>query len=160
MSTPAATVRLFKVLALAVAIAAPAEGLRRVAYNDPVGIATICYGSTESVRTGHQATLAECHARLTADMLLAIDTVEKCVPGLPEHMLAAWSDAVFNLGPRIVCDTSASTAARLLKAGKWLEACEELPRWNKARVAGVMVALPGLTARREREKQLCLSGVL
>lgn len=159
MSTPAATVRLFRVLALAVAIAAPAEGLRRVAYNDPVGILTVCYGSTVGVKPG-QVTLAECHARLTTDMIAAIETVEKCVPGLPEHMLAAWSDAVFNLGPRIACDKSTSTAARLLAAGRLIEACNELPKWNKARVAGVLVPLPGLTTRRERERQLCLSGTV
>jgi GH24 family phage-related lysozyme (muramidase) len=160
MSTPAATVRMFKALALAVAIAAPAEGLRRAAYHDPVGIVTICYGSTEQVAPGQTASLRDCHARLSADMLTAIEQVEECVPGLPEHMLAAWGDAAFNLGPRIVCDTKTSTAARLLRAGKLIEACEELPRWNKARVAGQLVPLPGLTARRERERQLCLSGVV
>jgi GH24 family phage-related lysozyme (muramidase) len=160
MTTPANTVRLFKVLALAVAIAAPAEGLRRMAYNDPVGIATICYGSTEGVQPGQQASLRDCHARLSVDMLKAIEQVEACVPGLPEHMLAAWADAVFNIGPRIVCDTSTSRAARLLKDGLLIEACEELPKWNKARVAGALVPLPGLTARRERERTLCLSGVV
>lgn len=154
------TVRLFKALALAVAIAAPAEGLRRVAYTDPVGILTVCYGSTGGVAKGQEATLRDCHARLTADMLEALETVEKCVPGLPEHMLAAWADAVFNLGPVIVCDTARSTAARLLKAGRLLDACDELPKWNKARVGGQLVALPGLTARRERERQLCRSGLV
>ena len=158
MSNPSSTVRIFKALALAVAIAAPAEGLRRAAYNDPVGIVTICYGSTESVKPGQLATLNDCHGRLSADMLKAISQVEECVPGLPEHMLAAWADAVFNLGPRIVCDQANSTAARLLKAGKLLDACDELPKWNRARVGGQLIELPGLTARRERERQLCLSG--
>lgn len=158
--SPESTVRIFKALALAVAIAAPAEGLRRMAYTDPVGILTVCYGSTEGVQKGQQATLRDCHGRLSADMLTAIEQVEQCVPGLPEHMLAAWADAVFNLGPRIVCDTETSTAARLLKAGRLLDACDELPRWNRARVGGQLVELPGLTARRERERQLCLSGVV
>lgn len=158
MSNPATTVRMFKALALAVAIAAPAEGLRRVAYTDPVGILTVCYGSTGGVQKGQEATLRDCHTRLTADMLEALETVERCVPGLPEHMLAAWGDAVFNLGPRIVCDPQNSTAARLLKAGRLLDACDELPRWNKARVGGQLIELPGLTARRERERQLCRSG--
>jgi GH24 family phage-related lysozyme (muramidase) len=67
---------------------------------------------------------------------------------------------VFNLGPTIVCNTEASTAARLLKSGKLIDACEELPKWNKARVAGQLVELPGLTTRRERERKLCLSVVL
>lgn len=157
---PNQTIRLFRALAIAVALAAPAEGLRQAAYHDSGGIATICYGSTEKVAPGHTATLEECHARLSADMLKALQTVDKCVPNLPDHMLAAWGDAVFNLGPKIVCDTKNSTAARLLKEGKLMEACNELPKWNKARVAGILVTLRGLTIRREREKQLCLSGVI
>jgi GH24 family phage-related lysozyme (muramidase) len=159
VSTPASTVRLFRVLALAVAIAAPAEGLRRIAYNDPVGILTVCYGSTGDVRPDQVASLAECHARLSVDMINAIQLVDGCVPGLPEPVLAAFADATFNIGPRIACDPETSTAARLLAAGKLREACEELPRWNKAKVAGILTPLPGLTARRERERQLCLSGL-
>jgi GH24 family phage-related lysozyme (muramidase) len=33
-------------LAVAMALAIPAEGLRQYAYNDPVGILTVCYGHT------------------------------------------------------------------------------------------------------------------
>ena len=33
-------------LALAVALAVPAEGLRQYAYYDPPGILTVCYGTT------------------------------------------------------------------------------------------------------------------
>ena len=144
-------------LALAVGIAMPAEGLRQVAYHDPVGILTVCYGATGDVDPSRVYSLDECRARLDADMLEAIGHVERCVPGLPTPMLAAWADAVFNLGPRIVCDKSASTAARLLAAGHRIEACHQLPRWNKSQVAGVMVSLPGLTKRRAKEMRLCLS---
>lgn len=146
-------------LAAALAIAVPAEGLRRVAYHDPVGVLTVCYGATgEGVERGRLYSEAECRARLEADMLEAIRHVERCVPGLPWQQLAAWADAVYNLGPRIVCDTTTSTAARLLREGRRDEACLQLPRWNKARVAGVMVELPGLTKRRAREAELCLRG--
>ena len=47
-------------LALAVALAAPAEGLRQVAYRDPVGIPTICFGSTRNVHMGDTATVEQC----------------------------------------------------------------------------------------------------
>lgn len=144
-------------LALAAAIAIPAEGLRQVAYHDPVGVLTVCYGATGDVDPRKVYSLDECRARLDADMLEAIGHVERCVPGLPVPMLAAWSDAVFNLGPKIVCDQRNSTAARLLAAGHRIEACHQLPRWDKARVAGVMVSLPGLTKRRAKEMRLCLS---
>lgn len=145
------------VLALAAAIAIPAEGLRQYAYRDPVGILTTCYGSTTDVQPGKRYSIAECRFRLDADMNKAIDAVERCVPGLPENKLAAFADAVYNIGPKIACDTVNSTAARLLKTGKWDDACRQLPRWDKARVAGVMVSLPGLTKRRAKEMELCLS---
>ncbi len=151
--------RRVSILAAAVAIAIPAEGLRQTAYRDPPGILTVCYGSTIDVDPKKTYSLQECKARLDADMNAAIDAVERCVPGLPEPVVAAYSDAVYNIGPRIACDTSSSTAARMLKAGNIEGACDQLMRWTKARVAGVMVTLPGLVKRREAERALCLTGV-
>lgn len=145
-------------MALAAAVAVPAEGLRRVAYYDPPGILTVCYGSTTNVQRGKVYSPQECRARLDADMGAALDAVERCAPGLPPHVLAAFGDAVYNLGPRLVCDTQTSTAARKLRAGDVVGACNELPKWNKARVVGVMVALPGLAKRRAVEQRLCLTG--
>jgi GH24 family phage-related lysozyme (muramidase) len=145
-----------KAVALAVAIAIPAEGLRQYAYYDPPGILTVCYGSTTNVQAGKKYSLEECKARLDADMIAAVETVDRCVPGLPENVLAAFGDAVYNIGPRVACDKANSTAARLLASGRIAEACNQLPRWNKARVAGVSVELPGLTKRRHAERVLCL----
>jgi lysozyme len=148
--------RLSVAAALATAIAIPAEGLRQFAYYDPPGILTVCYGSTTNVVAGKKYSLDECRQRLDDDMLDAVEAVERCVPGLPPHVLAAFSDAAYNIGPAIACDKKRSTAARLLAAGEIEAACNQLPRWDKARVAGQMVALPGLTKRREKERQLCL----
>lgn len=149
--------RLAVAAALATVIAVSAEGLRQYAYYDPPGILTVCYGSTTDVVKGKKYSLEECKARLDADMMKAVEAVDRCVPGLPENVLAAFSDAVYNLGPTIACNTAKSTAARLLKAGQYLQACDQLPRWDKANVAGVMVALPGLTKRRAAEQKLCKS---
>ena len=146
-------------VALAAAIAIPAEGLRQWAYYDQPGILTVCYGSTTAVQKGVKYSLDECKARLDADMLAAVQAVDRCAPGLPVPVLAAFGDAVYNIGPTVACDTSRSTAARLLKAGDLRGACDQLPRWNKARVAGAMVELPGLTKRRAKERELCLEGL-
>lgn len=143
---------------LATLIAVPAEGLRQFAYFDPPGILTVCYGSTGNVVAGRKYSLDECKARLTADMQTAINAVERCVPGLPVPVVAAFADATFNMGPTIACNRAQSTAARYLYQGKLVEACNQLPRWDKARVAGVMVTLPGLTKRRAAERDLCLTG--
>lgn len=144
---------------LAVAIAIPAEGLRQWAYYDPPGILTVCYGSTTDVQKGKKYSLDECKARLDDDMRAAIATVDACAPGLPVPVLAAFGDAVYNIGPRIACDTTNSTAARLLKAGDIAGACQQLPRWVFATVAGVSVKLPGLVKRRDAEMKLCMEGV-
>ena len=145
---------------LATAIAVPAEGLRQWAYNDPPGILTVCRGHTgPDVVAGKKYSLAECDKFMTDDMRKAIVIVDTCVPGLPVEVLAAFGDSVFNLGPKIACDTKNSTAARMLKAGDLPGACNQLPRWNQAKLAGVMVPLPGLTKRRAAERDLCLSGL-
>lgn len=147
-------------VALAMSIAAPAEGLRQWAYRDPVGILTVCYGSTNNVQQGRFYPLDECKHLLSKEMTEAVEVVDRCVPNLPPHQLAAWGDAVFNVGPKIVCDTTKSTAARLLQRGLLTEACNELPNWNKGRIAGQLVELPGLTRRREKERHLCATGEL
>ena len=150
--------RIAAATALATALAIPAEGLRQFAYRDPPGILTVCYGHTGSdVVAGRKYSLAECNQFLTDDMRTAIDIVERCAPGLPEKPLAAFADATFNIGSRLVCDMKNSTAARLLKAGDIPGACRQLPRWNRATVAGQSVVLPGLTKRRQAEMELCLS---
>lgn len=143
------------VTALAAAIAIPAEGLRQYAYRDPVGLPTVCFGTTgPNVVQGKQYSLDECRALLDRDMLAAIEQVERCHPRLPDQVLAAFGDAVYNIGPKVACN---STAAKYLKAGNYEAACRELPRWNRATVAGVSVVLPGLTKRRIKEMELCLS---
>jgi lysozyme len=144
---------------IATCIAIPAEGLRQWAYRCPAGVLTVCYGDTEDVQPGRAYSLEECRARLDKDMLNAVEIVERCAPGLPEPSLAAFADATFNLGPRVVCDTSSSTLARRLAEGDIRAACNELPRWNKAKVADQMVALPGLTKRRANEMAMCLKGL-
>lgn len=153
--------RIAAATAIATALAIPAEGIRQWAYYDPPGILTICRGHTgPDIDPKKQYSLAECDQFLTEDMRKAIDQVERCVPGLPAPVLAAFGDAVFNMGSTIACDKKKSTAARLLVTGRIQEACEQLPLWSKARVAGVLVELPGLVKRRNLEKDICLEGAL
>jgi len=146
-------------IALATAIAVPAEGLRQYAYRDPPGILTVCYGHTGDVDKTKRYSLDECKALLTKDMTHALSTVDTCHPDLPIPVLAAFADAAYNIGPKIACDSSRSTAARLLANKDYAGACRQLLRWDKARVGGVMVTLPGLTKRRTAEMKLCLEGL-
>ena len=145
--------RILAATAIATTIAIPAEGLRQYAYYDPPGILTVCYGSTTNVEKNKKYSLEECKDRLNKDMLDAIKQVEQCHPNLPTEMLAAFGDAVYNIGPTIACN---STASRLLSAGDIEGACNQLPRWNKAKIMGAYVELPGLSKRRVKEQELCL----
>ena len=131
-----------------------------MAYYDPPGILTVCYGHTGAdVIAKRKYSLDECGALLTIDMQRAVAQVEACHPGLPVPVLAAFADAAYNLGPNIACSRASSTAARMLYASDLTGACNQLPRWDKARVLGAMVTLPGLTKRRAAERELCLTGV-
>lgn len=145
------------IVAACIALAAPCEGLRRVAYYDPPGILTVCRGHTgKDVVKGKVYSDVECDGLMTADMTHAVDRVDACQPGLPPKVLTAFADAAYNIGPKVACDTGASTAARLLSMHDYDKACDQLPRWDKASVGGFMVSLPGLTKRRALERSICL----
>ena len=140
------------ILASAAALAAGFEGLRQYAYYDPRpgdAILTVCYGSTTQVEKGKKYSLEEWKARLDADMAEAVAAVERCHPNLPFNVLVAFADAVYNIGPKVACN---STASKYLAAGKYEAACKELPKWNKSNG----VVLPGLTRRRNAEMAICL----
>lgn len=151
--------RKLSALALAILLAKPAESLYHYAYYDPPRVLTVCWGSTKNVVKNRYYSTEECEGRINAEMQEAIDQVERCVPGLPEKPLAAFADAVFNMGPTIVCNPEKSTAARYLNETprRITDACNQLPRWDKAKVAGVYVSLPGLKKRRLAERELCLA---
>ena len=140
------------ILGAAATLAAGFEGLRQYAYYDPRpgdAILTVCYGSTTDVQKGKKYSIEECKSRLEADMTEAVRIVEKCHPGLPDNVLIAFSDAVYNIGPKVACN---STASKYLAQKNYEAACKELPKWNKSNG----VVLPGLTRRRNAEMAICL----
>lgn len=147
-------------LTAGLSLVASFEGLRTVAYADPVGIPTVCYGHTNGVRLDMQLDEQRCRQLLEAEFWAAVLAVHRCSPvPLAPNELGALASAVYNLGPGLVCDPARSTLARRLGDGDVRGACEQLPRWDKARVAGVLVPLPGLTRRRAAEMRLCLDQV-
>ncbi len=60
---------------------------------------------------------------------------------------------LFNIG---AANLAASTLLRKLNAGDRLGAAEQFVAWDKARVDGVLQALPGLTRRRRAERAMFL----
>jgi GH24 family phage-related lysozyme (muramidase) len=158
--TPAQKKAIAAAVVAASAVAVPYEGIKLTPYYDPPGILSVCAGHTGAdVVKNKTYTMAQCRQFLDADMLEAVTRVEQCAPGAPQGVLVAFGDAVYNIGPKIACDTLHSTAARMLKAGDWAAACRQLPRWDHTTMAGVSVALPGLTKRRATEQEICLKGL-
>jgi len=129
------------------------EGTRTSAYRDPVGIPTICTGRTEGVVMGQVRSLADCEDMLREDVDTAMASVLALtrVP-LNEHELAAYTSFVYNVGHGAF---ARSTLLKKLNAGDREGACNELPRWNKAKGR----VLPGLVKRRAAERELCLTPV-
>lgn len=140
-------------VAIAVASVSGFEGLRTVAYRDPVGIPTICFGETVGVNMGQIRTIEECKAMLADSLEIANKAVERCVRvPMSADRHAALVSFTYNIGGTAFCT---STLVRKLNAMDILGACNELPRWNKAKG----IVLPGLVKRREQERQMCLKGL-
>jgi len=147
------------VVAAVVAMAAAHEGVKLTPYYDPPRVLTVCYGETHNVQN-RVYSLDECRAMLDMDVQKIVSNVVLCVPrGIPDNVTIAMSDAAYNLGESVVCEPSHSTMAKYLHDGNWEAACNELPKWDKARVAGMMVVLPGLRQRRLDEQKVCLKGL-
>jgi lysozyme len=140
-----------------VAIVGGFEGLRTIAYYDPPGIATICYGETRGVKIGDTATEAECKAKLLATLGEFSARIDRCLPEeLPDATYVAFLSAAYNIGPEAFCASSMAKRSYYDLAG----ACDALLMWDKTTVAGVRVKLRGLTKRRQEERALCMEGVM
>jgi lysozyme len=143
------------VIVLAAALASKWEGKVYPVYRDPVGVLTVCYGHTgPELRLGQTYNAEQCDALLRADLAMARAAVNRCLP-MPKlvQIEAALTDAVFNLGPSIVCKDT-STVRRKALANDWPGACAALDLYNKA---GGRV-FNGLVYRRADERALCERG--
>lgn len=140
-------------LAIAAALVAGAEGLRTVAYKDPVGIPTLCFGETRNVKPGDTATIAQCRALLAERLNEFSAGVDRCLTTrVPDESHAAFLSFAYNVGTGAFCK---STLVRKANAGDVTGACNEILRWDHAKG----IRLPGLTRRRQKEQALCLKGV-
>lgn len=144
--------------AVAVPFVAKWEGKRNAAYQDIVGVWTICYGHTAGVSPGDRMTDEECLALLREDIrsyrvnLHQFFTDETQRYRLTPERDTAFTSLAINVG---WSGAGKSTAVRRLNAGDIRGACKALTWWNKA--GGRVVV--GLVNRRSNECELCLAGV-
>lgn len=145
------------------------------AYLDVAGIATACDGiikyNGRRVRIGDVFTAEQCDAVLEKELVIHAEGMMACTPAFRNYRdkevigptLAATTSFTYNVGIGRVAPANArgsgycgSTVRRRFNAGDWRGACDAMLMWNKARVRGVLQPVRGLTARRERERALCL----
>lgn len=142
-------------VSLAAGIIANFEGLRTAVYYDPVGIPTQCFGETKGVRIGDpEKTPEECRAMLAGRVEEFADGIDRCLSRpIPPEMYAAYLSAAYNIGVANFCNSS---MARKTNSGDFVGGCNSLLLWDKAKG----VPLPGLTRRRQAEKDACLLGAM
>jgi len=137
-------------VAIATAAIGGAEGLRTVAYLDPVSIPTACFGETLGVEMGQVYTVEQCKEMLGNRLEEFGRGVDSCTKvALPPYRKAALVSFAYNVGVANYCQ---STLVRKLNAGDTVGACNELSKWTKARG----ITLPGLVTRREQERLMCM----
>lgn len=137
-----------------------ADGRAR-AYLCPAGVPTIGYGST-FYENGQRVKLGEIISHDRAIELLEFE-MKKCVDAvkinvivqLSQQQIDALTSFVYNLGEG---NFRSSTLLKELNKKNYLEAADQLLRWNKATVNGKLVPLAGLTKRRQEERELFLTG--
>lgn len=140
-------------LAAAVAFIGDWEGLRTEAYQDIVGVWTVCYGETKGVRPGDSYTVGQCDEMLRAEILEYEAALDECLEAdVPIGAKIAFVSWTYNVGSGAACR---STLIRKANAGDLRGACDELPRWSRA--GGRIIK--GLSNRRAAERALCLKSI-
>lgn len=123
------------------------------AYRCPAGRWTLGWGHCKGVKSGMRATVEECEKFLQEDLNEAGAMVNRFVHvPLSQQQFDALASFVFNIGGGANFQTS--TLLKKLNKGQYDDVPEQIMRWNKARVDGVLTPLKGLTRRRTAEAAL------
>lgn len=138
----------------------PSEALVTTPYTDPVGLRTACVGHliTKNDVVKKSYTEEECMHIFAQDWkkhLAELDKLakQKNIKFASEWQRQALNDFTFNVG---IGNVQSSTLIKLLAKGEHKQACQQLTRWTKGKVKGVMVVLKGLVIRRDKTMPYCL----
>ena len=127
------------------------EGYSPIAYRPvPGDVPTIGFGTTDGVKMGDRIDPVQALTRKLADVQRFEGALRQCVRvPLHQHEYDAFLSLAYNIGPGAFCG---STLVRLLNAGQYREACDQILRWDRFQGA----PLRGLTLRRQAEHRQCL----
>lgn len=126
------------------------EGRRYYAYQDVVGVWTVCDGHTGAdIRRGHRYTDKECDILLKADLRKVANAIDPLIQvSIPDPTRAALYSFTYNVGSGAF---ASSTLLKKLNSSDVPGACKELQRWTYA--GGKQ--WKGLITRREIEREVC-----
>ncbi|BAN92358.1 endolysin [Ralstonia phage RSB3] len=139
------------------------EGNKTSTYLDPLGIPTVCRGTTTGPLVGRKnVTAQECDEQTIKDIQVAAATVRSCVKvPLTLGEYSAWTSFAYNVGPGrkgvkdgmcVLKSGAVPSHLRLLNAGDSRGACKKLFDWT---MPGTSVHR-GLLARRTAEYSMCV----
>jgi lysozyme len=142
---------------VAVGVIYPHEGKVNHAYQDSIGVWTICRGHTQGVKKGDTATDAQCDQYFAEDMAVVERAYYRLVtrPQHPNTQAAVYS-FIFNAGQG---NFARSTMLKRLNVGDRHGACLEIAKWNRAGGRDCRIKknnCRGLILRRQDEMSLCL----
>jgi lysozyme len=131
------------------------EGFRKDAYICPAGVPTIGYGAT-TWGNGQKVKMGEIVSMTMAEKLLLADLEKRSnsLAGLKvnQNQFDALISFVYNLGIGAFRGSTLFRKVQQDPNDPTIRA--EFMKWNKARVAGKLVELRGLTRRRDAEANL------
>lgn len=129
------------------------EGIRLKAYQDVIGVWTVCYGHTgNDIMLGKTYSKAECNALLNKDLATVAKQINPYIKvDIPETTRGALYSFVYNVGAG---NFKTSTLLYKINQGDTKGACDQLRRWTYA--GGKQ--WKGLVSRREIEREVCLWG--
>ena len=139
------------------------EGKRNQAYQDIVGVWTICYGHTKTAGPDKYYNDAKCYDLLNEEIdeyrtgLHKSFTQTTMNTRLTPYRDAAYTSLAYNVGIRAA---GRSTATRRLNRGDIEGGCEALTWWNKGTFNGTRRVVRGLVRRRSEEQEYCLRGLI
>jgi len=116
----------------------------------PGDVPTIGFGTTEGVKPGDTTTPQKALRRALMDVSKYEGALKRCVTApLTQYEYDAAVNLAYNIGAAAFCK---STVVRRWNAGDYEGGCEAFLMWDKFKGQ----QLPGLTARRQAERQTCL----